>query len=306
MLKRMNVACPHCNQSMEVGEEAAAGSFVCPACGQEICLSESAGEGVEEHVEEEEACGEVGIQDPGRPLEEAPSFYLVYWGRDLSSSGPAMLEIPEDMRKLRKCPDCGGALWHRVNHGTIRYVGPTNREDLIRMEEEGGLDDDRIGKTWGYGNLMVCLSCIEVDCMIEGCEKRATVGVRHEFPIGESGSALDKPFRVNMRNDLWFCAGHAPRVKGYRMLRFIRNWLFAIGVIGLGAAFLSVQKAAAAGVGAAGMIGAGAVWNMMNSYASRYGLTKKAKYIESVQVPLELDPGARSAKEPWLDDMLYD
>ena len=184
-------------------------------------------------------------------------------------------------------------------------MGPLNLRQLEQIEAEGGADDDRIGMTWGYGNLLVCLNCIGVDCMIDGCNERATVGIQHWFDIGESGSVLDKPFRVQMRNDLWFCAGHVSSVKNYRIFRLLRNGLLTVGVLGLGAAFISDRKALPALAASAGLIGGGVFWSLMKSFATRNGLIKKNKYIESVQVPLELDPGSRSAKGPWLDDMLY-
>ncbi len=280
---------------MEVGEEAAASSFLCPACNQEISLQSEGDVGG--------PVGEPG-QPPGGSLEDAPSFYVMFWGRDVSQPGPAMQEIPDEMRKLRKCANCGGRLWHRVNHGTIRYVGPTNLKQLEQMESQG-LDEDQLGKTWGYGNLMVCLNCIGVDCMIEGCEERATEGIHHEFDIGESGSVLDKSFRVSMRNDLWFCPTHASRVKGFRALRMLRNGLLTIGTLGAVAVFLSESKIPAGIVAAAGLIAGGVCWQMMASFADRHGLLKKAKYIESVRVPDEVDCSDRSRKAPWVDDQLY-
>ncbi|MFH1267107.1 MAG: hypothetical protein ABIK89_15375 [Planctomycetota bacterium] len=206
---------------------------------------------------------------------------------------------------MRRCPECRGRLWHHINRGTVKYIGlkqSDSEEDMIaRMRGDG------LGNSWAYGNYLVCLECREVDCMVEGCSKRATVGREHYFKVGESGSVLDRDFLSTFRNDLWFCREHGSEVKRAALLRLARNGSLALGVIGITMGFLPVFHSRVVPIvfGALLLVLGIACGVLLAKLVRARPLNKKAAYIEKVRIPSGLEQSKRSQSGPWVDDRLY-
>ncbi len=123
---------------------------------------------------------------PRRRPEDSP-FILDDAIRDATS----YVDYESDM-----CLDCGTPICQR----------------LVDVQGSGG--------NWNSLVVPVCIKCSEHACMVQGCEGRATVPIRHEFRVGSGASG-------NMRNDHFACDVHAQRGRVVSRL----NTLVIMGVI---------------------------------------------------------------------------
>lgn len=118
------------------------------------------------------------------------------------------------------CPSCGGPLAYRLIEGSISgQLG-------------GG------GWRWQHDAKPWCVQCSKLPCMLEGCDKRASIVVRHGMPVG-GGKAS-----TALQNDLWVCEDHRGAVESAAF----REEMLGIGIAVLIVTLILVGALAASGV----------------------------------------------------------
>lgn len=123
------------------------------------------------------------------------------------------------LRKFRehtsRCPECGTKTCVRTIPNSIQLVDPMTKQ-------------------WSWRTLTVCVGCMEVPCMIEGCEQRATVTLPHSYSYLPIFKDMKCPL---VPNDLWLCKGHGDGMPRYSFT--MRNTLRVAlwGAVLLGVAY---------------------------------------------------------------------